>query len=746
VIIEKIKRLLKQGVPPEDILALTCNGPAAQEIRDRLKQQDLQAVEVRTFHSFGRMILKQFHDDLDDSDEPDRTGLDEGGSGSRPRSSLQLSLLAKEASELQRFVYSSLQHHLKGPTFRQLVIDFYTMHFADHVSPLDYESLEDYWAEIRHDTMKSLAGCWVRSYEECVISNFFYFHGVEHQYEKEYPHTKYKYKPDFYINTLDIWMEHFGVNQNEQAPAFMNPRRYSEGMEWKRSLHRENGTKLLETFSHQFLDGSLITFLGSYLKESGLQLTQGSKDESLLLEKVNEALKDERLTQLICRVLLLSKDAKKPYPHLLSAAATLKDSKRATLFLKIFRKVYDDYENHLQSTHSIDFTDMVNNATELVSGGRYSRVFSHILIDEFQDVSQSRLDLVKELLGRNQKCTVFAVGDDWQSINRFAGSDVGVIREMSERLGRYVQVREIKETFRHSLQVAQLASQFILKNPIQMPKTVNARSNRTAHIFTLRNTPGQHDALKRALNSIDDMDGEEKSVLVLSRARIESLGEEFGIRDQEYPSLKIKVSTIHRSKGLEADHVIIIAYPFRKKRGTFPSKMKEDSIVEMCLPPATGFPFEDERRVFYVALTRTRETLWIIAQSGEPSEFVTEIEQNDAVVQLDTDAIIPICPKCKIKPLMWNEKWSSYQCAGYNICNEVMPVRLKCQHCRKDSQLAWIEGEYSCLTCNTTTRTCPTCRKAPLSKKRRNKAGKFEYQCQDFRGCGAKVLHRGAFR
>ena len=149
----------------------------------------------------------------------------------------------------------------------------------------------------------------------------------------------------------------------------------------------------------------------------------------------------------------------------------MKDRARAEAFLVVFRSIFERYQEILEQSGEIDFHDMIARATEHVEAGHYHSPFGYILVDEFQDISPDRMRLLKALLDHSPDAQLFAVGDDWQAIFRFAGSDIGIMREFSQHFGESEQL-PLETTFRCVDRIAEVATEFILRNPAQIPKTV----------------------------------------------------------------------------------------------------------------------------------------------------------------------------------------------------------------------------------------------------------------------------------
>src|ERR1019366_4078913 len=140
-------------------------------------------------------------------------------------------------------------------------------------------------------------------------------------------------------------------------------------------------------------------------------------------------------------------------------------------FLRIFEAVFAAYQARLRSSGQVDFDDMIATATQYVEAGQYRSAFAYILVDEFQDISNGRARLLKALSRQNAGARLFCVGDDWQAIYRFAGSDISLMRNFKREFG-HSDLHCLDRTFRYNNQINDLSSKFILKNPKQIPKSL----------------------------------------------------------------------------------------------------------------------------------------------------------------------------------------------------------------------------------------------------------------------------------
>ncbi|WP_417839880.1 UvrD-helicase domain-containing protein [Tritonibacter scottomollicae] len=268
--------------------------------------------------------------------------------------------------------------------------------------------------------------------------------------------------------------------------------------------------------------------------------------------------------------------------------------KRGEAFLKIFGAVYREYQDTLGER--LDFEDMVNRATALVESGRYEIPFRHILVDEFQEISAGRARLIQALMTQNAEARIFAVGDDWQSIYRFAGSDIHIMRNFGREFGGVFaghtgvhHTVDTGRTFRSVDKIALTARRFVLCNPAQITKTVvlagEAEHPAIQIAWTRRETGEQvlDDSLK-ALAAEPAQPGRKPTVLLLGRYRFIEL--DMRSLRRRHPNLAITFKTIHASKGLEADHVVLLGADSAR----FPSMIVDAPFSPLSRPKQNTTP------------------------------------------------------------------------------------------------------------------------------------------------------------
>lgn len=305
---------------------------------------------------------------------------------------------------------------------------------------------------------------------------------------------------------------------------------------------------------------------------------------------------------------------------------------------------------------------MINKASKHIASGKHKRKFSYVVIDEFQDISIGRYQLVKAIKTNNPACKLFCVGDDWQSIYRFSGSDIALFKEFENYFGVTAKSK-IETTYRFNSPLINLSSDFIQKNPNQAKKELRGTSQtkNTDYKIHYSVSDNQDDtlALQKLFNQLltTDEEIEKKEILILGRYgfdidriknensvfRIDKENEtiSYSIKTEEGKTKKLQAQfmTVHKAKGLEAD--IIIVLNCNSGKYGFPSEMSDDPILNLLLSEADQFENGEERRLFYVAMTRAKENVYFISDSSFKSKFIAELEVESG------QSPNKKCPTCK---------------------------------------------------------------------------------------------------
>ena len=276
---------------------------------------------------------------------------------------------------------------------------------------------------------------------------------------------------------------------------------------------------------------------------------------------------------------------------------------------KYFYIIKTIYEQELVSTHSYDFDDLIIKATEVLNS--FYR-YKYIIVDEFQDTSTIRFNLVNKLRIINN-AFLFVVGDDYQSIYHFSGCNINLFLDFPKLIPNS-HVLKLKYTYRNSQELIDIAAKFIMKNKKQITKDLISNKHIEKPIeFVYYINPKK--VFKKLYEKVKDIN---RDVLVLGRNNKD-------IYEFCSDTKNINYLTVHSSKGLEAENVILINMTDRIYG--FPNQIQNNKLLEELHPSDKEILFAEERRLFYVALTRTKNKIYIMVPLFGKSIFIKELKK-----------------------------------------------------------------------------------------------------------------------
>lgn len=636
-IVGKVKYLLKSGqYMPSDILVLSFTNASATEMSERINAESGYPIEASTFHKLGLNIIKEVE-------------------GKVPKiSSLQM----------RKFVKENVEKLMKNPDYQKGMCRYLFYNRIVPKSEFDFTNqaeLDDY---LRLNPPTTYNDEVVKSYGEMDIANFLFQNQIRYEYEASYVVDTNdmnfgQYKPDFYLPDYGIYIEYFGINRNGEVPAYFKGKDgkspseiYREGIEWKRKTHKENNTTLIECYAYEKFEGTLLDNLSEKLKQNGIQLNPISDDELWnKLTSNNDSILDG-IIELFETVINLTKSNNYSIEALEKIAKEKPNAGANLQLIALIKPIFATYERYLQENNEIDFSDMINIATEYVRSGKYINPYKFVIVDEYQDISKARFNLLAELRKSNDY-SLFCVGDDWQSIYRFAGSDINYITQFEKYWGP-TEVSRIETTYRFTKSLIEISGEFIMQNPLQIKKAIKGMSNDNR--FSLGVISGYTDAyaVQFTAETMNDLP-QNSTVFLIGRYSFDVKmleGSYFSFKYDNQngniivsyskrPDLKIQFMTAHRSKGLQADYVFIINN--KKNKMGFPSKIQDAPILDLLLEDEERFPYAEERRLFYVALTRAKVKTFLVTVKGQEAVFAEELmARYDEEVKRERYT----CPKC----------------------------------------------------------------------------------------------------
>ena len=671
----KVKYLIdKQGVDPDRILIVSFTKKATKELQDRCKKLGLN-VHISTFHGIANAIIK----------EKDREKYTIA-TGDVMFTTIKKFLLENANDEefvkkILLFFASYLQVPQGEENLASLMNDLNKNDCTTMRSDI-IKTIEDF--KNKQEKMKrTIKDEKVKSIEECQIANFLFINSIDYEYEPVYKYgfndSIKLYCPDFIIRQYDkeIYLEHFGITENGKNSRYTEEELaiYKKHVNEKILLHKKHGTKLIYTFS-KYNDGrDTISHLKEELQKAGISFEyKNSKEIYRMLLTTMEDKYFNKFIQLVCVFISRFKTNNFTSTKFDEWKVSLKDE-RSKLFVTICYQCYLAYMTELKNRKSIDFEDMINNASNLIdtmirNGEKLP--YDYIFIDEYQDISLQRFDLCEKL----SKCSdakIIAVGDDWQSIFKFSGAKIELFTKFEEMMG-YANILKIVKTYRNSQELIDIAGGFVMTNEEQIKKEL--KSNKTLHdpilLMSYNDYYEKNDedrpidrmcqAIEKSLDMIVESNGQNSSVLLIGRygfeeAQLAKQNDYFVFKNGhicsvKYPMLKMTYLTAHSSKGLGYDNVIIVNG--KDAILGFPSKIVDDPVMKLVIKDTEKVDYAEERRLFYVALTRTKNRVYIITPIHRPSKFILEIKDKFQNVLLDGEELKPeeslknlvACPIC----------------------------------------------------------------------------------------------------
>ncbi|BCG69846.1 hypothetical protein MesoLj113a_10040 [Mesorhizobium sp. 113-1-2] len=671
--------LEKQLYRPDEILLLAFNRSAADELRTRIAAQlqvaeDALGCRVTTFHALGRGIIEEVE-------------------GRPPQLANWVDHPAGETRVIEAIIQNLVE---SDPEFARMWAELLVVHPKADIPIEVFDGEADYRRYVS-DTLRkgsatigSLSAVIVKSLQEKKIANWLWLHSVAFEYERQIAVEEdggniRHLHPDFYYPQTETVHEHFALDADGSSP-FAD---YAEHAENKRKAYRRNEIDFFETTSAQASDETLLSTLESELARRSIPFERKSYAE---ITKALDPVVIKHYHQLISTCLKHIRASHLTLDMLLERAKTLHDKERAKLFARVVWAITQGYSRKLEETKRIDFDSMIADAVRLVETGRYRSPYSLILVDEFQDISEPRANLIKALKQQKAFSKVFAVGDDWQSIYRFAGSDITIFTRFEANFGTSWQGR-LEQTYRCNQLIAETAAKFVQRNPEQIKKSVRStrpaisRSIRVIPIDDKRDKPDFTEACQRLLERLDAALGgianrwrDEKrvklKVLVLWRYNVL---DPFEGRPPSFANIEVAGLSFHRAKGLEADYTVLLDV----SEGNYgvPSRIEDDELLNLVIPRPETFAYAEERRLFYVALTRASRGVYMLTNRRQPSRYIQELcEIAGDEVRFETieGAELNQCPACLVGQLVErrNKDGSMFRgCNQFPDCKHTGPAR-----------------------------------------------------------------------
>ena len=620
--------------PPDALLLLAFNKKAADELRLRLKEYLGDEIpHVMTFHALAYSIVQPMEKLI--SDDP-----------------------SSESQELSRIIQKLVDDNTHSVGIKERIRTLMLSYFRtdwNRIIEKEFDlNAKNQLIALRSLTSETLKGDFVKSYGEKIIANALFENDIEYTYEESFKWNESNYRPDFSIRLPSgggIAIEYFGLTgQPEYDLQSQQKREY-----WK----QKQGWVLVERSQHDVIVeiDVFVTALIQDLKNVGI------KSNSLTDDEIWRRIKPRAIGRFTlsmrsfisrCRKLGLSSQGLK---SLIDNHQHESDAEKK--FLILGDVLYKSYLEYLKVNSKEDFDGLISRATVLLRENKTTfdykkntkhgdlHQIQHLMIDEFQDFSILFYQLIQQIKALNSEKSIFCVGDDWQAINGFAGSDL----KYFENFGDYFRdgyTKHISTNYRSPRSIVELGN-WIMRdqglsakpNKIEMGETIVAYVDNFSPTEFEKKDHRNDKLVPLLLRIIHKFANEDKKLALLFRTNEISMSNQLRqeIEDKHEKSAfekykkylnkclgiidnsKITISTTHKFKGLESDVVIIVdaledKYPIVHPTWQFLRIFGENLRTI----------YAENRRLFYVAATRATHSLVIISDSRKPSPFLLDYQ------------------------------------------------------------------------------------------------------------------------
>lgn len=657
-ILEKIIYLIQhKHVKPYEIMAITFTKNAANEMIDRLlmgadttgdyqsyieskdhsqvekrtrrleekrKHKWINQLTVRTFHSLCYSILKNYG--AKEFDNKFKLLVDTSA-----QAEAQFKNLAAGESQyeiLHKLLIQQCDDRSFLLYFKRFVLDYMVdrIHLP-HKAKLKHYPQGKYYSSLRGEK--------IRSKSEQYICDWLYRHSIDYEYEPQLQIDDISFRPDFYIPQANIYIEHVS--------------NISASMDGKERLFEKGGRTIAKTFEFMMHDSNVINSALSRIVKNRLP---GNYEEVVAL-RYEEEMKGRHVEvrNFLRQVIRVLEICQSDRVDLTKLKSTLKNEphERIRMFYDCCLPIVENYHSYCVNKSYLDFNQLMDKTIHLLQhqqdvAQKMHQQFKYVLVDEFQDVNQIQIQFIKVMM--NPAAQLFCVGDDWQSIYGFRGSDIKYIVEFT-RFFKDGKVFSLSTNYRSTDQIVGASNELISKNNYQSKKNVKAfsTSNRKIQVYAGTDTIDTVFYLVSEIKKLLSLGVVEDDILILYRRTKMFAPYREALKKAK---LKVHAKTIHASKGLESKVVFIIG--LTEGYGGFPDIWMGDRIYQIVRPVQYDILMEEERRLFYVAITRAKEYLYLITELGVESSFIDEIPANFKVLYStqvnigQQDAIK--CPEC----------------------------------------------------------------------------------------------------
>ncbi|MGL2963862.1 ATP-dependent helicase [Flavobacterium sp. RSB2_4_14] len=656
-LLQKIIYLIEEkGVSPSSILAITFTKNATNEMMDRLiisadtsgkyeeilfsksyskiekdkerfrqqkKYKWIDALTVKTFHSFCYSILR--NDGVNEFDNKFKIIGDE--------KKVEEDELSKYIAPETVFevVHKLLIEKCEDNDFL-LLLKRYVLDYL--VDKIHFEKNNNFPPK-EGKFFTTLDGTRVRSKSEQFIADWLYRHSIKYEYEPLVKGVDFNFRPDFYIPEANLYLEHVS---DKSYPIAGKEEQFEKG-----------NLLYFKTYDSMTHDSALFNHTLDKIVKNRLPSNYHKNVSLSFREEFNgyhEYVKD--FIQQVMRITDMIKVENQSTLSVLEKAR--KDQhERIRNFYELAIPIVDAYIHYTTNKSYLDFNDLISTCASLFKNHddilkKYKAKYQYILVDEFQDVNNLQVDLIKLLL--TQQTQLFCVGDDWQSIYGFRGSNIDYIVDFEKHFPNSTIIK-LDQNYRSTQNIVGASNEVIKHNKFKVDKDIHSLK-KSEHKIVVYSGNTEKENIEFCFDRVNELikDGFNNDDILFLYRRSKMFSNYFFKFKNE--NVKVQGKTIHASKGLEAKAVFIIG--LTEGNGGFPDIWLEDRIFQVIKTANRDLLLEEERRLFYVAITRAKDKLFLITEKGNESSFLKEIPETYTVktsdsLKLNDDNVIT-CKNC----------------------------------------------------------------------------------------------------
>lgn len=630
---EMIDRLIVAGDNNSDYEEFINDKFISKEQKENERRSRMQAkpwianLTVRTFHSLCYHILK--NSGGVSFDNQFRLLIDE--QADEVREDEHRTIAPEKSGDIKHKILLDLcQNTNYLLKLKRYILDFY----VDRIYIDKKIQSRSYNNQITYTTLK---GEQVKSKSERDIADWLFRHNLKYNYEPSIQFRDFPFKPDFYIPQADLYLEH--VSNKSYKTHDKEEQFVLAGRQFVKTF--ESLTKDSTTFNlamDRIVMGKITD------KISQLASLKYEEEFKCYGDKIKDFL------QMVSRVQSMTKADDISLDSLLNKASK-NQHERVRVFYELALPIMKGYNEYCTNKSYLDFDDLIIQTIRLLENNpeirkAYHDRFKFILVDEFQDVNSLQVKLLDVLL--TQDTQLFCVGDDWQSIYGFRGSVVDYIVNFEKHF-ESSSVIKLDVNYRSTQTIVGASTEVIRKNKFQVDKEIRAHKKTPSKIQIYRAKEIDIDGVEYMVEKVRKLQDEgfsPEDILVLYRRSKMFYPYREALRSA---GIKVTAKTIHASKGLEAKAVFIIG--LTEGSGGFPDIWLDDVVFRIVKDVKIDMLMEEERRLFYVALTRAKDELYLITELGNESSFISEIPKEFySVNKTEFRNIVnpvPVCTSCQ---------------------------------------------------------------------------------------------------